>query len=156
MAGFSTGSSHGQLAINSVNLMGPAWKIMNFGALLSMSMRGESVLIPTTTGRKARRRRVDETVIGLELLVTGDASSAGVAASGHSGRLSQLYTNLVALEAVALPPSSETGHSATLTLPSGTSRTASVFVQDWAVSPEPTFYVARVAFDLVIPAGRFS
>lgn len=156
MAGFSTGSSHGQLTINSVALMGPAWKVLNLGALLSLSMRGESVLLPTATGRKPRRRRTDEATVGLEMMVIGDASSSGTAATSHSAKLTQLYNNLVALEAVALPPSTETGHSATLVLPNGTSRTASVFMQNWQVEPDPAFYVARVAFDLIIPAGRFA
>lgn len=156
MAGFVHTSAHGQLAVNSVNLMGPAWRCLNLGAVMSVTMRGDSVLIPTVAGRKARRRRLDEATIGLELLVTGAATSAGVGVSGHAAQLDQLYDNLVALEAVALPPSNETGQSATLTLPNGTVRTASVFVQDWQVEPVPQSRLARVAFDLVIPAGRFS
>lgn len=156
MAGFQITAAHGQLAINSVNLNGPAWRIQNFGALMSMQFRGESLVITRAAGRKARRRWVDEAVIGVEMLVRGDANSSGAAITGTANQLDQLYDNLVALEAVALPPSNETGYTATLTLPNATSRTAAVFVQSWQVQPEPTLVIARVAFDLVVPAGRFT
>ena len=157
MAGFIHGAGHGQLTINSIPLMNRAWRVMNLSAMGSLTMRGESILIPTVAGRKSRRRRVDEAIIGLELLVIGSSTSAGVAVSGITAQMDALWDNLIALETVALPPTSETGHTITWVTPNNTSRTGTGFVQAWQVEPDPgAMPRARVAFDLVIPAGRLS
>ena len=158
MAGFSHGAGHGQLTINSVPLMNYAWRCTNLAVLGSLKMRGESILIPTVTGRKTRRRRVDEAVIGLELLVIGTSTSAGAAVTATStARMDALWDNLLALETVALPPTSDTGHAITWLTPNNTSRTGYGFVQSWEVQPDESGApFARVAFDLVIPAGRLS
>ena len=158
MAGFTHGTGHGQLTINSVALMNYAWRVTNLSALGSLTMRGESILIPTVAGRKTRRRRVDEAIIGLELLVIGAATSAGVAVTGGvTNQMDALWDNLIALETVALPPSSDTGHAITWVTPNSTTRTGTGFVQSWEVQPDESGApYARVGFDLVIPAGRLS
>jgi hypothetical protein len=156
MAGFVIGAQHGQLNISGIALNGPAWKIQNFAELRSLAIRGESLLIPRATGRKSRRRWIDENVIGIEMIVRGDCDSSGNAVSGLASQLTQLHTNLNTLEAIALPPTDEVGRSAALTLPGGSPKAASVWVQSWQVAPAADTALARVAFDLVIPAGRFT
>lgn len=158
MAGFvHSNSQHGQLTVNSVNLMNHAWRVTNLSALWSVAVRGDSILIPTVAGRKSRRRRVDELRVGLEMIVVGTVSSSGVAqtASAHA---STLATNTAAVAAIATPATNETGHTISWTRPnSGTAVTASGWVEAFEVVPDPGgALVNLVAFDLVIPAGVFA
>lgn len=156
MAGFFHTSAHGQLNIDlgasDVDLMTPAWRCINLMAAWSTATRGESLIIPTVTGRKSRARRIDELVVGLEIVVRGDATSAGGAAVG--GVWSQLADNVVELSAVATPPGTQTGHSLTLTLPNGDTYTAAGFVTSFETQPEAGAFM-RVAMDLVIPSGAW-
>ena len=157
MAGFSHGAGNGQLVINGVNMMAPAWRVLNLAAMGSLTMRGESILIPTVAGRKSRRRRVDEAIIGLELLVIGESTMGGSPVSGVTAQMDALWDNLIALETAALPPTTETGHTISWTTPNGTTRVGTGFVQDWQIQADPGGAPrCNVAFDLVIPAGRLT
>lgn len=157
MAGFAhSNSQHGQLTINSVSLMGSAWRVLNLSALYSVDVRGSSALIPGTAGRTSRRRRVDELRVGLEMIVRGDVNSSGVA-QARSAQASTLATNTATVAAIATPASNQTGHSISWTRPSsGTAVTASGWVELFEVQPDPGgALINLVAFDLVIPAGVF-
>lgn len=153
MGGFVHTAAHGQLTINSKALMGPAHRVMNLHALLSVTTRGSDITIPTTAGRKARKRYTDEAVIGLEMIVRGDVDPSTGAATSFSHN-AQLAATLIGLEVISAPPSSASGYAATLVLPNTTTRTANVFVENYEVKPQGPF--ALVAFDLVIPAGKFA
>lgn len=156
MAGFEHSTTrHGQLVINSVTLMGPATRVKNLQVLWSRSARGSSVVIPHANGRKSRRRRRDERSFQMEMEVRGARSMAGVVAANP---WSQLDTTMIALEAIANPPTSgNDGHAATLTLRTGATRTANVFIEEWDVEPHPNHApINIVTFDLVIPSGGFA
>lgn len=55
---FVHNANHGQLTINSIPLMCPAWRVLNLQVLDSAAdVRGTDVVIPGLAGVKARRRR---------------------------------------------------------------------------------------------------
>lgn len=156
MAGFvHSNTKHGQLVINSVSFMSPMSRIMNLQVLHSRGTRGSSVVIPASSGSTSRRRRRAERVYQLEMLVDGRVDGAGAAASNP---YSQLDTNMAAFDNAVNPPSSgNTGHSATWTLRTGSTKTASVFIEDWEVEPHDSGApVNRVTFQLAVPAGWFA
>ena len=154
MSGFEhSNSKHGQLSINSVNMMCPAWRIMNLATLWTRAARGDDLVIPLADGQKSRARRKDRLVLPMVLRVSGTHSSAGTPAANP---YSQLATNMVALEAVSINPSGTTGHASTWTLPNGTTRTANVWIQNWGVSDDQAAPINIVTFDLVIPSGGYA
>lgn len=152
MAGFVHTTAHGQLTVGTVDLMCPAWRVTNLAAVMGAANRGSSVLIPTVTGRRSRKRRVDELVVALEGLVTGAASSEGSAATDV---WEQLSDNIVALRAIAVPPDDYDGWDLTYETPGGDTLTASGWVESFEVSPDAGAF-SRFAFDLVIPSGGWS
>lgn len=155
MAFSHSNSRHGQLSINSVSLMTPATRILNLQEIWSRSNRGASKVIPHADGRKGRRRRRDEIAVSLQLIVGGDVSMAGVAASN---RLAQLDTTMAYLEAqIVTPPSDPDGYPSVLTLRTGATLTADVVIETWDVEPHPNRSAMNVVtFDLAIPSGRYA
>ncbi len=150
MTGFLHGSKHGQLVINSITLMNKAWAITNLAEMYARTARGASLPIPTLAGQRSRNRKTDEVVHPLSLMVLGKAPSTG---ADVADPYSQLATNMVTLEAVAVNPSGNTGHAITWTLANGTSRTGYCWVQNWLVEDVEKAPINIVNFDLVIPAG---
>lgn len=155
MAGFvHSNTAHGQLVINSVTFMTPMSRIMNLQVLHSRGTRGTSIVIPSTAGSVSRRRRRAERVYQLEMIVDGRVNSSGVAAGNP---YSQLDTNMAYFDNAVNPPASNTGHSATWTLRTGSTKTASVFIEEWEVEPHDSGApVNRVTFQLAVPAGWFA
>lgn len=155
MAGFvHSTTAHGQLVINSVAFLTPMSRIMNLQVLHSRGARGSSIVIPGSDGSVSRRRRRAERVYSLEMIVDGRVDSSGVAAGNP---YSQLDTNMAYFDNAVNPPSSNTGHSATWTLRTGSTKTASVFIEEWEVEPHDSGApVNRVSFSLAVPAGRFA
>lgn len=153
MAFAHSNSTHGQLTINSQNLMTPATRVGNLQVLWTRRNRGSSILIPNVAGQKSRQRRRDQVLFaGLQMTVVGDVDLTG---SPNSNPYAGLDTTMLALEAaIVVPPSGNTGYSATLTLRTGATKTASVFVENWQVVPEPNGAPMNlVTFDLAVPAG---
>lgn len=158
MAGFFHTADHGQLTIDigddTIELMTSAWRCINLMTAWSTTVRGSSLLVPLVAGRKSRARRVDELVVGLEVVVRGDVDPLGAAPTG--GVWAQLASNIVTLSTIAVPPASgQVGHALALTLPNGDAYTAEGFVEGFATQPEAGTF-SRVGFDLVIPAGTWT
>lgn len=153
MSSFTHGSKHGQLTINSVALMNKAWRLMNLAEMYARTARGGSLVLPGSNGRKSRGRRTDEIVHPLILMVAGVNPTTGAEVADP---YSQLATNMVTLEAVAINPTGNTGHAISWTLANGTTRTGYCWIQNWEVEDVEKAPVNRVTFDLVIPAGGLS
>lgn len=160
MAGFvHSVTRHGQLTIvgntGSISLMGPALRVRNLPTLFSRTARGDSRVIPNAAGRSSRRRRRDERVWQLELIVRGDVNLEGAVVANP---YSTLDSHMIYLDQnIVKPPTTQDGHAATLTLRTQSTRTANVFIQNWEVVPDPSFAARNfVTFDLVSPSGEFS
>jgi hypothetical protein len=158
MAGFIHNANHGQLSIaaaSTINLMDPRWRCMNLVEVNNQTLRGTDLVLPTVTGRRSRRRYVDELVVPLMMVVRGDVDSSAASVAGSS-RFTQLTTNTLALKAIATPPASNTGYTATYTAAGQSAKTASVWVEDFQVAPDLGGVINRVTFQLVIPAGGWA
>jgi hypothetical protein len=137
--------SFGTLTIEDVSLNTPAWCLPDMSPLwASRAQRGSNRLIPGVTGRKAYKRRLDETKLSLPILITGFCDSEGTSyadigisfAQGLEANVKFLQ-NAFGLDDPALLSSGDSTLTATLTLPSGDSRVADVQVLGLSASFSP-------------------
>lgn len=95
---FAHTAAHGQLAVNSVNLMAPWIRVRNLHALLAGGRsRGENATVDGLAGEIAEDWVFDATDYDLELVVVGDvlySGSASVPVTGIATNLAYLRTNL--------------------------------------------------------------
>jgi hypothetical protein len=154
MPGFTWNTAAGGLTINSVDMMQPAWQVMNLIELwLPAQQRGEDVVIPGVAGRRPYRRFVDATRRTLRLKITGDVDRNNTPQSnkfvGLQTNVDYLITNVVD------PPTTGDGtRSLVLTMPSG-SRTEPVHVLGMEMSSyNETARWALATIELSIPSGR--
>lgn len=148
-------ANHGQLTINSIPLMCPAWRVLNLQTLDSAAdTRGTDVLIPGIAGVKARRRRTTATERSLELIIGGDVNWAGAPyANAFQGKKSNVrYLRYY----VARPPVTAAGtHSAVLTDADGSTVTRDVHVTGFEIEDVIGLGKVRAVLDLSIPDGEF-
>lgn len=152
---FHHGPDHGQLTINNIPLMSPAWRALNLQTLQSgANVRGADRIIPGTAGVKARRRRQTATERTLEMLVYGDVN---VSNSVYSNAVQGVVSNINYLRYYVVdPPSTGDGtRSATLTLATGATSTTPVHVVGFEVGESIGWGKVRATIDLSIPAGTF-
>lgn len=145
----------GVLTINGVSMHCPAWNVVRLTSLwLTPTVRGgPNRAIPGITGRRAYRRRIDETAHSLPMLVSGVRDRTGaIQANPWVG----LQVNIAYLRANVVDPTNATDgtRAATLLMPDGTTRTANVEVIGMTAG-EAVMYVQKFTLDLVIPAGAF-
>ena len=152
---FVHGPNHGQLTINSIPMMCPAWRVLNLQTLDSAAnVRGTDVLIPGLAGVKARRRRTTVTERSLEMIIRGDRNWAGDTYSNvFQGKKSNVrYLRYY----VARPPTTTAGtHSAVLTDADGSTVTRPVHVVGFEVGDIIGAGTVRAVLDLSIPDGEF-
>lgn len=145
----------GTLSIDGVLLNGPAWDLPDLTALwFEFDVRGDDRLLPGSDGVLPYRRRVTVTQHALPMIVTGAVDRFGEpyadAWVGMETNVAYLLTNVV------LPTNVGDGtRSATLTLPSGATRTANVHVLRLAKGLVLGGRL-RATLDLSIPNGRFT
>lgn len=155
----------GVLSISGVSLNRPAWSIMNLERLWQqVEVRGEDRLIPGVNGVIAYRRRVTTRTVDLDFAITGDVDQAGnPVADGLVG----LETNLDYLYANAFEPltTADGTRPATLTKPSGATRTANVHVTfhegvvvtvEMGTCGSNRNALMQGVVTLTIPTGRFA
>lgn len=121
-------------------------------------VRGQDRLVPSATGVIPYPRRLTATRHDLRLLTAGDVDQAGTpitdAIEGLEVNLEYIRTNVV------VPVVSSTGtRSATLTMPSGATRTANIHVlrlqtESYLLSDCEALHVGTL--QISIPAGRLS
>lgn len=145
----------GELVINSVTLHTPAWCCTNLIDLwMPPPTRGENVIIDELPGTRPYWRQVDESHHSLPMVITGVCDNSGNPATDFHA---QLETNLdYLITNVILPPTEPTAtYPATLTLPSGTTRTADVQVTGF-VTVDFANYFLLGTLELTIPEGYFT
>jgi hypothetical protein len=141
------------LEIASVPLATPAWRITSLTPLRSSApRRGSNRVLPHAPGRRAQRRRVDEAVVALEMVIWGDRNRENTA---YGSVRVGLQTNWDALHAALVDdPGGDSTRTAVWHRASGT-LTAPVQVLGLIardLSPRST----RATLQLAIPQGRFT
>ena len=98
--GLSCSTALGALTINSVSMHTPAWSVLDLTPLWMpvTTYRGENVVIPGASGRRAQPYRFDEGRYTLPFTVIGAVNLSGVAYSnpwvGLQTNLSYLFSNV--------------------------------------------------------------
>lgn len=145
----------GSLTIAGVSMHGPAWDVVDLVPLwLTPTVRGgPNRAIPGIAGRRSFQRRIDETAVSLPMLVQGEVDRLGVA---QANPWAGLQANVAYLRANVVDPTGLTDgtRAASLLMPNGTTRTASVVVL--GMTPGAFVkYVRKFTLDILIPAGGF-
>jgi hypothetical protein len=159
MAGLNGYGCTGTLTIGSTSMNNPAWDITDLTPLwATVEVRGQDRIIPGAAGAIPYQRRLTVTRHDLQMLITGDVNASGTPFAnpdeGLQSNLSTLYTNVIA------PVGSGGGtRAATLTLPSGATRTADIHIigfvrQQTFVSDSQA--IMEATLQISIPEGRFS
>jgi len=158
MPAFCQWGCTGTLAIDGMPLNSPAWDVPNLTRLwMESDARGDNKALPgLMVGTRGNPRRVEVTEFDLAFAITGAVDETGVP---HTTGWIGLQQNLDALWAGVFAPVT-TGRgmrAATLTLPSGTVRTASVQVEPLTFPndiDDPDFVEAVI--HLTVLSGRFA
>jgi hypothetical protein len=165
MNGLTPPDCMGDLEIDGVPMLGPAWTLTDLTPLWGqVDVRGSDLILPMASGRRANQRRIDATEHSLQLIICGETDQDGDLWPnpwiGLEENLAFLRTNVVDPTGVGngtLP--------AVLTMPSGDTRTADIHVLDLrqgavdagtsGLSGNSTtaFYAT---LEISIPAGRFT
>lgn len=150
----------GTLTIGSTLLNCPAWDIPDLTTLwIEAAQRGQDRLLPGTAGVIPYRRRLTVTEHTLAMVIAGNSTPAGVlVANAWQG----LEANVELLRVGIVDPTNvgDGTRLATLTLPTGATRTAYVHVTGMRVSSaegaDGVFSVLNAALTISIPTGRFA
>jgi len=155
MAGLNCTGCGGELVIEGFEMNTAAWCLVDLVPLwFNTETRGSNVLIPGASGQRAYPIRVDETRHSLPMIITGEVNEFCVL---YNDPMIGLETNLALIvAAVVNPPAAPTAtQTATLTLPSGATRTAEIQVN--GLTPgEHVGPLLKATFDITIPLGKFS
>lgn len=151
---FTGQSCLGQFVINGVDMITPAWEVVDLTSLwLTPRVRGSDRLIPGINGVRPFKRRTTVTEHNLPFVVVGGFDQAGVAlADPWAG----LQANIDYLRLNVVDPTGVTDGTrvATLTMPSGAVRTADIHVLGMTPG-ERVKWIAKFTLDISIPAGGF-
>lgn len=142
-------TSDGQLEINGVDLICPAWDVVSLRGLWTVvATRGSNVRIPTVQGAKKRRRRIDEArARTLDMVIIGEYDRLG---SLNADPRVGLETNLNYLRENVMDPPTAAALDATLTMPSGAERTAEVQIESFELGEgTESLTLATVTFTIV-------
>lgn len=168
MPGISGYDCEGSLTIASVSMNRPAWAVLGDetgqGGLVNLwvvlDRRGEDRPLPLAAGVVPYPRRAAATRHDLRIIVAGDVDETGAteadARIGLEGNLGYLYSNVLA------PVTSGDGtRAATLTMPSGATRTASIHVLGltpvaYAFAADHSWAHFEGTLHISIPGGRFA
>lgn len=158
MAGFCDYGCTGILTVDGLALNTPAWDVPSLVRLwMEASERGDNkALAGVAAGQRGNPRRLDVAEFDLAFAITGDATSAGVA---NLDPWLGLQTNLDALyTAVFAPVTTGRGtRAATLTMPSGATRTADIQIDPLSFPndiDDPSFVEAVI--HMTVMSGRFA
>lgn len=148
-------SAAGGLSIGGVNMMCPAWEVLNLLVLWSPAIqRGSDRVLPGAAGVVARPRRDTVTRHSLQLLIVGDVDRTG---STNSDLFEGLQANIDYLRANVVAPTG-TGdgtRSAVLTMPDASTRTEAVHVTALTLGEfRGDGAWVRAVLEVSIPSGR--
>jgi len=144
--------AYGSVVVDNVSLHTPAWNAVDLSALWDTpALRGGNTLRPHQKGRKANRKRGDETRYSLPMIVTGYCDQTG---EPYDEFAEGLELNVTYLQSyVALPSSVGDGtRSLVWTLPSGRIITVDVQVEGLrgALLPGALY---RPTLEIVVPGA---
>lgn len=159
MPGLIDYACQGTLEIEGVSMNNPAWSVIDISPLwAAFDTRGQNRLIPGAQGTIAYRKRLTERDHPLAIVIIGDVDENG---DPHDDPVEGLEFNLDTLLAVLQPDSAAT-KAATLTLPSGTTRTAEVQIEGFEVIrteidiATQTYAAMEGVINMTIPQGVFA
>lgn len=154
---FEPSTAVGELVISGVTMHTYGWNVLDVRSLwVSVAVRGQDRLVPGVSGLRPKRRRITATTHSLPMIVSGLHTPVGTEITDPVARLAQFQDNLDYLmtNVVAEVPTVAGTRPATLTMPSGGTRTADIHVL--SITPGTmTPAVMRCTLDISIPAGRF-
>lgn len=155
---FEPSTAVGALTISGVSMHTYGWNVLDVRDLwTTIAVRGQDRLIPGVSGLRPKRRRWTATPHSLPMVISGLHTPEGVDVTDPVARLAQFQDNLDFLMTnVVAPVASTTGtRAATLTMPSGGTRTADIHVL--SITPGTwTPAVLRCTLDISIPGGKFT
>lgn len=155
---FEPSTAVGALTISGVSMHTYGWNVLDVRDLwVTVSVRGQDRLVPGVSGLRPKRRRITATPHSLPMVISGLHTSVGVEITDPDERLAQIQDNLDYLMAnvVAEVPTTTGTRPASLTMPSGGTRTADIHVL--GITPGRwTPAVLRCTLDISIPAGKFT
>ena len=155
MPALTYNTAAGDLTINGVPMMCPAWKVLNLLELWQPAdQRGNDRLIPGSAGVLAQQRRDTVTRRSLQLLIVGDVNRNGTAQTdkfeGLQANVDDLRINVAAPTAIG-----DGTVSAVLTMPDGTTRTEPVHVVGFEFGNfRADAAWLRAVLTISIPSGR--
>lgn len=139
------------------DLRGPGWWVLDMSPLDGITLRGENVLVPHSTGRKPEPLILDESLFVMPFVIVGDSDRAGNAtATGANGPLVQLESNWGWLLAHVAGPYDGTVKTRAVKWikADGTSKTADGQFRLDIVKQRGAIY--DVVLSLTVPAGRWA
>lgn len=145
----------GSLEINGVLMHTPAWTIVDVTQLwMGANIRGGDRLLPSTPGVIPYRRRMTVTRHSLPMVIVGYVDQAG---TPYNDPWEGLETNIDYLRAWIVDPTNVGDGTlpATLTMPSGGTRTADIHVLGLSLGIVSRARM-RATLDISIPEGVFA
>lgn len=145
-------AGQGGLTIDDVDMLTAGWLALDLSPLEGMAaLRGQNRILPGASGRRARRRRIDQTSVDIPMWITGAWDPIG--AAPHSDPVLGLALNLDYLwDNVASPPAGET-RTAVRTMSDASTRTAPVQVT-LTVGELVGAYDKPAILTITVPRGR--
>jgi len=145
----------GSLEINGVSLHTPAWTVIDVTTLwMGADIRGQDRLLPTTPGVIPYRRRMTVTKYSLPMVIIGHVDMTG---APNTDIWEGLEYNIDFLRAWVVDPTNVGDGTvpASLTMPSGTVRTADVHVLGLNLGIV-TRARMRATLEISLPQGVFA
>jgi hypothetical protein len=155
---FEPSTAMGTLTISGVNMHTYGWNVLDVRDLWTVvAVRGQDRLVPGVSGLRAKRRRITATTHSLPMVISGLHTPAGIEVTDPDARIIQFQDNLDYLMTNVVAPVATTAgtRAASLTMPSGGTRTANIHVL--SITPGTwTPAVLRCTLDISIPGGKFT
>lgn len=155
---FRPSTAVGELTISGVSMHTYGWNVIDVRDLWTViAVRGQDRLIPGVSGLRPKRRRFTATPHSLPMVISGLHTPDGEPITDPDARIVQFQDNLDFLMNNVVDEVATTAgtRTATLTMPSGGSRTAAIHVL--SITPGTwTPAVLRCTLDISIPGGRFA
>lgn len=145
----------GALEINGVSMHTDAWTVIDLTVLwMGADIRGTDRILPTTPGVIPYRRRMTVTRHSLPMVIVGYVDQTG---TPYSDPWEGLETNIDFLRAWVVDPTNVGDGTlpASLTMPSGSTRTADIHVLGLNLGTVSRARV-RATLDISIPEGVFA
>lgn len=151
--GLKVDVGQGGLTLDDIDMLTAGWCVLDLSPLEHFPpLRGKSRIVPNASGRRARRRRIDENSVDLPMWITGAWNP--VEDEAHDDPVLGLALNLDYLWETLASPSDDITRTAVRTLSDDSTRTAAVQV---TITPGELTgpYDKPAILTLTVPRGRF-